>query len=360
MTLTTALRRPKLLALTTIALGVAALPSGAQITTRPTSAAPTTTAPLPALTTRSSTLVVYSGRNERLVKPILDEFTEQTGIKLEVRYADSSALAATLLEEGSRTKADVFFSQDAGALGVLAKRGRLATLPTSITSKVDKRWRADNSTWIAVSGRARVFAYDPRQVATPPGTVAALLDPKYRGKIGYAPTNASWHSFVTGFRVAEGEPAARQWLTAFKANAPRSYASNGAVLQAVNRGEIAIGLVNHYYLYELIAAEGADRVVARNEFPDAGDPGALVNVAGVGVTKEAANDRAAFELVEFLLSKNAQEYFARTTREYPMISRVSASRDLPPLSTLRSPVPDLSDLDTLDETLRLLRDVGLL
>ncbi len=330
-------------------------------TTKPavTAVAPTTTISKPTQTTRSKKLVVYSGRAERLIKPLLTNFEFETGIDLEVRYADSSQLAATLIEEGSRTKAGVFFSQDAGALGALSKRGRLATLPTPLLERVSAQFRSPKGEWVGVSGRARVFVIDPRQVQNAPDTVDALLDPKWKGKIGYAPTNASWHSFVTALRQVKGEPGARTWLTAFKANSPRSYASNALVVQAAERGDIAIGLVNHYYVYEL-ASGNLDTVRVRNEFAKPGDAGALVNVAGAAVLKESANDSAALDLVEYLLSKEAQQYFATRTYEYPLISTVQASKELPPLQSLGSPVADLSDLDTIDESLKLLREVGLL
>ena len=341
-------------------------------TTRPTTkaaqATPTTkvqapsstpTRPTPTPTIRSKKLVVYSGRAERLVKPLFANFEFETGIELEVRYADSSQLAATLIEEGTRTRAGVFFSQDAGALGALSKRGRLASLPMSLLDRVAPQFRSPKGEWVGVSGRARVFVFDPRQVQNPPETVDALLDSRWKGKLGYAPTNASWHSFVTALRQVKGEAGARTWLAGFKANSPRSYSGNTQVVQAAERGEIAIGLTNHYYVYEL---SGGDlrNVNIRNEFAKPGDAGALVNVAGAAVLKESANDSAALELVEYLLSKEAQQYFATRTYEYPLISSVQAASALPPLNSLGSPVVDLSDLDTIDDSLKLLREVGLL
>ncbi len=348
---TTPTTRPKsgsVKATTTIARAATTLPK-----------TPPATVAAPVATVRSKKLVVYSGRAERLVKPLLDNFTFETGIELEVRYADSSQLAATLIEEGDRTKADVFFSQDAGALGALSKRKQLAALPASVLSKVPKDYQADNGDWVGVSGRARVFVYDPRQVPKAPERIDELLDAKWKGKLGYVPTNASWHSFVTGLRKSRGEAGAKTWLQGFKANNPRSYAGNAVVVQAVEKGEIALGLVNHYYVYELAGGD-LRKVNARNEFAVPGDPGALVNVAGAAVLKDAGNDSAAIELVSYLLSKEAQTYFATKTYEYPLISTVSAAPELPPLGSLKSPVGDLSDLDSIDESLKLLRDVGLL
>ena len=311
------------------------------------------------VTTRSEKVVVYSGRAERLVKPLFDTFRFETGIDVEVRYADSSQLAATLIEEGSRTKAAVFFSQDAGALGALSKRGLLATVPANLLQKVPAQFRSAKGEWVGVSGRSRVFLVDPRQAPIPPDSVDSLLDPKWRGKIGFVPTNASWHSFVTALRQIKGEAGARTWLVGLKANNPRTYASNALAAQAADRGDVAIALVNHYYLYELAAGD-LTKVTARNAFAQPGDAGALVNVAGVGILKNSAYDASAVELIEFLLSKQAQEYFAQRTYEYPLISTVRASPELPPLSNLGSPLVDLSDLDTIDESLKLLREVGLL
>jgi iron(III) transport system substrate-binding protein len=320
-------------------------PSSTQVTTKPT--------------VRSKKLTVYSGRNERLIKPLLQAFEQETGIELEVRYADSSQLAATLIEESDRTKADVFFSQDAGALGALAKRGLLAPLPSATLNKVNKAYRASAGNWVGVSGRARVFAYDPRQISNPPESIDEIVDPKWKGKIGFVPTNASWHSFVTALREVRGEDGARKWLAAFKSNSPRVYSGNAAALQGVEKGDVAISLVNHYYLYELATGD-LSKVKTRNAFAKPGDPGALVNVAGAAILKDAGNDSAAQDFVAFLLSKDAQIYFATQTYEYPLISTVSPAKDLPPLQSFQSPITDLSDLDTIEASLKLLREVGLL
>lgn len=344
---------------TTPTTAVTATTTATTLTATTTLTAATTPVSQPA--PGSGRIVVYSGRAERLVKPVLDQFTFLTGIEVSARYGDSAELAATLLEEGDRTRADVFFSQDAGALGALTKAGRFAKLPSATLSRVDARYRADDGTWVGVSGRARVFVYDPRQVSTPPQSIFDLTAPAWRGKIGYVPTNASFQSFVTALRVTIGESAARKWLTDFRANNPVAYPSNGAVVVDVNKGEIALGLVNHYYLYERIAADGRSAVVARNEYPQLGDPGALVNVAGVGVLKRSGTDASALALVDFLLGRDAQTYFADKTFEYPMVpSLASAVASLPPIQTVQGTKIDLSQLDSLAETLKMLREVRML
>lgn len=307
------------------------------------------------------TLVVYSGRNEKLVGPLLTQLEQATGTKIDVRYGDSSAMAAQLLEEGDRSPADLFFSQDAGALGALAKEGRLAQLPQQTTAQVIDGFADDDKRWVATSARARVIAYNPQaapEIANAT-SIDVVLDPKYKGKIGFAPTNASWHSLVTALRVGKGEDGAKDWLTKFKAQEPRAYEKNTTVLEGVEAGEVDLGLINHYYWYGRVAEEG-DAVKSKIRFLDSTDPGALINVAGVGVVASTDQADAANKAADFLLSKEAQTYFADETAEYPVVDGVSSStHDLPALSTLKRPAIDLNDLDSLPATLELLGQVGL-
>lgn len=307
-------------------------------------------------------LVIYSGRNEGLVEPLLDRLEEEVGVPVEVRYAGTAELAAQLLEEGDRTDADLFFSQDAGALGALKNAERLAELPSAVLDRVPEHYRDADGRWVATSARARVLAYDPAaapEVGELTG-IDEILDERYRGRVGYAPTNASFHSFVTALRLDRGEDGARRWLEDFAALDPQAYDNNNAVLDAVDGGQVSIGLINHYYWFERVAEQGEDGVHARIRFLDSDDPGALVNVAGVGVLAGTDMAEAADAAAEYLLSDEAQQYFADETAEYPVVDGIASTvHDLAPLSGLTGFAVDLNALDSLEETLALLDEVGL-
>ncbi|TXS42117.1 iron ABC transporter substrate-binding protein [Streptomyces sp. uw30] len=309
-----------------------------------------------------SSLVIYSGRNEKLVKPLLDKLEKAVGSKVEVRYGDSAELAAQILEEGDRTKAGLFFSQDAGALGALSREGMLQKLPAATLDKVDEAYRGSDGDWVGLSGRVRVIAYNPDEVAEDkvPDSVFDVVKPEWKGKVGFAPTNASFQAFVTGMRVLKGDDVTRKWLEDLKANGAKTYAHNLATLDAVEAGEVSLGLVNHYYWYERVAEKGEDRVDSRLHFLPGEDPGALINVAGAGILKDSGQSATAQKAVDYLLSKEAQTYFADTTKEYPLAAGVTSTvEDLPPFDSLQSPDIDLAKLESLQETLAMLQDVGL-
>ena len=276
-----------------------------------------------------------------------------------MRYGDTAELAATILEEGDRSPADVYLAQDAGALGALAAAGRLAPLPDEILQRVDARFRDPDGRWVGLSGRARVVVYhtltlEPEDL---PDSIYGFTDPAWRGRIGWAPTNGSFQAFVTALRLTDGEEAARDWLEGIQANEPRVYANNTAIVQAVGAGEIEVGLVNHYYLYRFLAEEGED-FPARNYTPRAGGAGAMMNVAGAGVLGTSTRREAAEAFLRYMLSEDAQRHLSEETFEYPLASGVAPHPLVTPLEELAVPDIDLGSLADLEETLRLLQGVG--
>ena len=306
-----------------------------------------------------STLTVYSGRSESLVGPLLERYADETGANIEVRYAGTAELASTILEEGNNSPADVYFAQDAGALGALAKEGRLTELPASILDKVDARFRSDDGLWVGISARARVVAYNTENVdpSELPDSILDFTDPEWKGRIGWAPTNGSFQAFVTALRLTQGEDGARAWLEGIKANDPVSFSGNLPALEAVASGEVDVAFINHYYLYQLRKETGGN-VNAANYFLPGGDPGALVNVAGVGILDSSDSREEAEKFIAWLLTEESQQYFATETYEYAVIDGVPAEADLVALRDIQTPEIDLSDLDDLEGTLKLLQDTG--
>jgi iron(III) transport system substrate-binding protein len=307
------------------------------------------------------TLVVYSGRSQDLVQPLIDRFSEETGIRVQMKYGETAEMAATILEEGGNSPADVYYGQDAGALGFLAQEGRLAELPEAILDRVDPRFRAPDGRWVGLSGRARVVAYNTENVdpADLPDSVLDLTDARWDGRVGWAPTNGSFQAFVTVLRLTEGEDAARAWLEGMKANGARDYPNNVSALEAAASGEVDVALVNHYYLYPALAERG-EGFAARNHYMRGGDAGSLVNVAGAGILDSSDSREEAERFLEYLLSEDAQQYFADETFEYPLIEGIETHPDLVPLSELNPPNIDLSAIADLEGTLDLLRDTGVL
>ena len=304
-------------------------------------------------------LTIYSGRSEELVGPLFAQFTEQTGIAVEARYGDTAELAAQLIEEGDASPAQVYFAQDAGALGAVDAAGLFVPLPASVATAVPEAYRAPNGNWTGVSGRARVIAYDPEQVpaAEVPQSIFDLTDPKWKGQVAIAPTNASFQAFVTAMRVSQGDEVTKQWLEGLVANDVQTYEKNGLILDAVDTGQAALGLINHYYWYEKAAEVGADAMRAQIAFTKPDDPGSLVNVAGVGMLADNPN---AVRFVEWLLTPQTQEWFVQNTFEYPLLPSVAAAEGLPALDSLRGPNVPLAELADLPGTLAMLEDVGLI
>ncbi len=307
-----------------------------------------------------NTITVYSGRSSSLVGPILEEFELLTGIPVEVRYASTGEMAATLLEEGDRSPADVFFAQDPGGLG--AVKSMLTKLPEDLYQR-SVAWGSDpDGQWVGISGRARVIVYNTENLSEDglPDSIWDFTDPKWNGRIGFPPTNASFHVMVSAMRQDWGEEKTREWLEGIMANRPVLYAKNTPTVAATAAGEIDVGFVNHYYLHRFLAEEG-EAFAARNFYTPANDAGSLVMAAGAGILQSSDAKPEAERLLKFLLGITAQQYFATQTHEYPFNATVRQSEHLPDLSLIGERFQiDLGVLSDLEGTQKLLQEVGAL
>ncbi|MQF87343.1 MAG: iron ABC transporter substrate-binding protein [SAR202 cluster bacterium] len=304
-------------------------------------------------------LVIYSGRKESLVGPIIEQFSDATGIKVDVKYGKSAAMAATLSEEGSNSPADVFYAQDPGALGSV--ESMMQALPSATLEKVPGWAQDDEGKWVGVSGRARVLVYSPSRVNANdlPKDISELTDSKWKGRLGWAPTNGSLLTMITGMRKVWGEEKTADWIKGLLANDIKIYPKNTPQVQAVHDGEIDMGLVNHYYLYRFVTEAGEDFKARNYHIPSAG-PGSLVMVSGASILKTAKNKDNAERFINFMISKVAQQYLAGQIFEYPLVEGVKTNRLLTPVENIKQPDIALSDLSDLAGTTELLRSLGAL
>jgi iron(III) transport system substrate-binding protein len=308
---------------------------------------------------QATELTVYSGRSEEYLGDVFEKFQEESGIRLNVRYADSAELAAQLLEEGENSPADLFISQDAGSLGAVAEAGLLNLLSESILNEIPSAFSSQEKFWVGITGRTRVFAYSPSRLKDLPISYRDVTNPIYKGRIGIAPTNGSFQAFVTALRINAGEAATEQWLRDLVANEPRYYEKNSMIVEGIDAGEIDLGLVNHYYVYEVSKALGRE-IGVKVGFFEKGDLGNLINVSGGGILKTSSKKEAAEKFLAYLLSSYAQETFVREVQEYPLLPGVEGPTGLPSIEELGAPLVDLNSLKDLRGTQQLLIKVGLL
>lgn len=304
-------------------------------------------------------LTIYSGRSEEFIAPFFAQWEQESGIKLNIRYGDSAELAAQILEEGKNSPADLFLSQDAGSLGAVSAAGLFATLPDSVGAKIGSQYVASDRSWIGVTGRARVFAYRPGSIEELPRSVSDLTKSEFKNRVGIAPSNASFQAFVTALISEQGEKFAKSWLEGMKKNGAKIFLKNSAIVEAIDKGEIDLGLVNHYYTWEVSEALGR-KIQVENGFFAPGDLGNLVNVSGAGVLATSEKFEAATKLINFLTSESTQISFVEDTHEYSLISGIKSPEGLPELTEIGSPKVDLVVLENVQRTQDLLTQVGLL
>jgi iron(III) transport system substrate-binding protein len=306
-------------------------------------------------------LTIYCGRTEELVGAALAEFEKDSGVKLRIKYGGSQELAAALLKEGDKSPADVFFAQDISTLAWLSDKEILSPMPEAAVAGVKAGNFDAQRRWVGVSGRARVLAYNTERVKPEelPKTVEELTDPKWKGRVGWAPENASFKSFVAAMLQLRGPEATQSWLEGMKRNEPKAYPKNTPAVRAAASGEVDVALVNHYYLFRVQAEEGKPVPVANHYFRNSAAE-SMVNLSGVGVVKSSAKQALALKLVAHLLGKKSQMYFAQKSYEFPVTSDVAADETLPALEGLNPPALKEAEMDNLEATEALLQKSGVL
>lgn len=307
-------------------------------------------------------LTVYAGRSESLLGPILTQFSEETGVQLDILYGGTAGLASQIIEEGANSPADVYISQDGGALGALAQAGLLDTLPSDVLEAVPSQFQSPDALWVGISGRARVLVYNPEQLEALglelPASILDLTDSQYRGLVGWSPTNGSFQSNVTAMRELLGDDSTETWLADMVDNNAFAYSGNTGINQAVINGEVIFGITNHYYMFRFLA-DDPDAPIAQHFFP-AGDPGSLINISGGAVLANSDQPGLAQRLLLYLTGNTAQSYFADSTYEYPMIDGIAINERLTPLTEIEAPQIDLSNLSDLQGTIDMIEESGAL
>jgi iron(III) transport system substrate-binding protein len=310
----------------------------------------------------SGPITVYSGQHEQTMAALVADFTKRTKIEVKLRSSDEASLANQVLRESSASPADVFVAENPPALTVLERKGLFAPVAATTLARTPAKLNDPKGAWVAVSARSAVLAYntDDLKAAQLPKTLQELAGPAWRDKIGFAPTETDFQPLITALGALKGSAAATTWLKALKANG-KVYDDNEALIAAVNRGEVAAGLVDHYYWYRLRDEVGKAKTTSALHYFAAGDAGSLVDVSGAAALKSSKHAKAAQQFLAYLVSKPAQTIVATSeSYEYPLGSGVRTTKDLKPFDELKPPDISVADLSDGRGALQALRDAGLI
>lgn len=316
----------------------------------------------PAVAGGSGKLTVYSGQHEDLVKAFADAFHAESGITIEIRSGGDSDLANQIIEEGDKTNADIFITEEPGPAGTLDAKDLLAPIDAASLVKTDKRFNPENGHWLAYGARSRAIFYNPDLIAEDalPKSIFDLPNDEWKGKYAYAPSGA-FTSTVTYMINTDGEEKTLDWLKGVAATG-ENLLKNGAIRDAVEAGQFAFGLSNHYYWYVLAKEKGgADKLTSKVHFMKGQDPGGLVFASAVAVLKASKNQVTGQQFVSWLAdAKGGQAVLAANSPQYPLAPGVKSSYDLPPFSELDPPIFDQGSLKDSDKAVQLIVEAGLI
>jgi iron(III) transport system substrate-binding protein len=308
-----------------------------------------------------NTIVLYNGQHPQLTSALVDAFTRQTGIQVNVRTADGIVLADQILQEGSASPADVYLTENSPELMNLEDHGLLAKLPSSIVRQIPARDDSPAGDWAGIALRVSTLVYDPARLSRSelPRSALELTQPRWKGKIAVAPTDSDFPPVVGAIIAAHGKAAALRWLGGLKDNA-QIYQDDEAVVAAVNRGAVDAGLINHYYWYRLRQEVGRGAVRSRLYYFPNRDVGSVENISGAAVLASSQRKQAAERFVRFLVSPPAQRILARSDDfEYPARPGIAPNPQLPPLASIGAATLSAGALGTDQEAAQLIQQAGL-
>jgi iron(III) transport system substrate-binding protein len=310
----------------------------------------------------SNSLTVYSGQHEQTMATLVADFKRRTKIDVKLRSSDEASLANQVLREGSASPADVFVAENPPALTVLERKRLLSPVDASTLARTPTRFNDPAGNWVAISARSAVLAYntDKLKPGQLPSKLQDVATPQWKDKIGFAPTETDFQPLITALGALHGDGAANAWLRGLRVNG-KVYDDNEALIAAVNRGEVAAGLIDHYYWYRLRDEVGKGKLHSALHYFAAGDAGSLVDVSGAAALKSSSHGKQAQRFLAYLVSAPAQRIVATSeSYEYPLGSGVQTARDLRPFAELKPPAISVADLGDGRSALSRLRAVGLL
>ena len=307
-------------------------------------------------------ITVYNGQHKEAAKAVADAFTQETGIKVTLNSAKSEQLAGQLKEEGDKSPADVFYSEQTSPFASLSEAGLLEPLSADTIKQTAHKGVpiAPKKDWIALSGRSRVVVYDHTKLSEKDMEKSVLdyATPKWKDKIGYVPTSGAFLEQVVAIVKLKGEKVALNWLKGLKENG-KLYAKNSVALQAVENGEVPAALINNYYWYALAKEKGTENLKTRLYFIRHKDPGALVTYSGAAILKSSKNKEEAKKFVDFLASKKGQEALVAVRAEYPLRTDVTSPFNMEPYAKLQAPVVSATTAQDKEQANKLIEEAGL-
>jgi iron(III) transport system substrate-binding protein len=311
------------------------------------------------------TLVIYSAQHPETTAAIVSAFTKQTGIKVQLKNGDEDLLTAQLEQEGTRSPADVFYTENSNWLQQLDDKGLLANVDAATLAHVPGRVNAANGKWLGVSGRFSALIYNPSKISASqlPASAMDLADPRYKGKLELAPAETDFWPIITSIIRARGRQAALTWLEGLKANAGSDdhTPDNETLVGDVNKGSADMGLINHYYFFRVRSESSAGSFHAKLAFFAPRDPGFVEDISAAGTLKSAAHPAAAQKFLSFLVSSAGQNVIAHSASyEYPLVSGVAPNPALPAVSTLKPNPITPAEIGTGTDARDLLRQAGLI